>query len=458
MSSIKKAKEVSTMATGTKLSRRDFLVRTATVAGVAAVGAGLSACAPAVPAAEGDGGDMPAMEVVTLTMWKGPHKAAGDETKLCAQPTLDVLEEMHPEISVDFSEIPWGQYNEKFTAAFAADQGPDVSYQTESFPRFVNAGHIMPLDDMIESSSFDRSYFYERAWEPGTYGGTTYSFPWIIGGSNLFWNKDLFEQAGWDPDTPPDTIDDFVAVAQDITALSDDVYGFATHPKGWHENGQWPRRFGGHWFNEDLTECIVNSAEAYDGWHFFNSLFHDIGIAMPGAISGQEPGVGGYFRDGKVGMITAQNVFANSVRSEKPDFNLGASRMATGPAEGARGRACYGGVGMLAIAAKTEYPDESWTVIDTLVTPDLLTSWIGCLGFMSVSPHVNFYPDDPVLTTAQTTLEYTFFWPYRGWIFKFWDIEGTSIESFVLGHRTVEEAIEDMVVQINDMLREEEGS
>ena len=146
---------------------------------------------------------MPAMEVVTLTMWKGPHKAAGDETKLCAQPTLDVLEEMHPEISVDFSEVPWGQYNEKFVAAFAADQGPDVSYQTESFPRFVNAGHIMPLDEMIASSGFDRSFFYERAWQPGTYGGTTYSFPWIIGGSNLFWNKDLFEQAGWDPDTPP---------------------------------------------------------------------------------------------------------------------------------------------------------------------------------------------------------------------------------------------------------------
>ena len=37
------------MATGTKLSRRSFLTRTATVAGVATLGAGLSACALAVP-------------------------------------------------------------------------------------------------------------------------------------------------------------------------------------------------------------------------------------------------------------------------------------------------------------------------------------------------------------------------------------------------------------------------
>ena len=108
--------------------------------------------------------------------------------------------------------------------------GPDVSYQTESFPRFVNSGHIMPLDDMIDTSGFDRSYFFERTWEPGTYDGVTYSFPWIIGGSNLFWNKDLFEQAGLDPDTPPDTVEDFLSSAQAITGLGDDVFGFASRP------------------------------------------------------------------------------------------------------------------------------------------------------------------------------------------------------------------------------------
>ena len=442
------------------LSRREFLTRAAAVAGAAA----LAACAPATPAPTEEAMEEeeeepaeapPEVEAVTLTMWKGPHKAAGDETKLCAQPTLDIFQGEHPDITVDFLEQPWGQYNEKFTAAFAAGTGPDVSYQTESFPRFVDADHIMQLDDVIAGSGFDKDFFYPRMWETCTYGGQIYALPWITGGSNLFWNKDLFEQAGLDPDTPPDTTDDFLDAAQRITALGDDIYGFAASPASWHENGQWPRRFGGRWFNEDRTECIVNSPEAMDGWRFLDDLFHKYEVAMPGAIAAEEPGVDGYFRDGFVGMITAQNVFANSIRDEVPDFRLGASRMSKGPADEPRGRACYGGVGMLAIAKDTNYPDQSWSVAQWLVSCDALKSWIGCLGFMSVSPECNFYPDDPILSIAQTTLEYTFFWPYTGWVFKFWDIESSAIESFILGLKPVDEAVEEMVVAINDTIREE---
>lgn len=444
------------MTANNRFSRRTFLRHSATFAGVATVGALFAGCAAPAPGGQAAGGSQaaPATEGVTLTMWKGPHKAAGDETKLCAGPALELFETANPDIKVDFSEVPWDQYNEKFTAAFAADSGPDVSYQTESFPRFVDADQIMQLDDMISAHSFDKEFFYPRMWETCTYSGKTFAVPWITGGSNLFWNKDLFEKAGLDPEKAPDTTEEFLAAAQKITALGDDTYGFASDPNDRHENSQWPRRFGGEWFNEDLTKCTIDSPEALAGWKFLDDLYHTHKVAMPAEITSQEPGSYGYFRDGKVGMITAQNVTANSIRKEKPDFKLGAARMAKGPAAEPQGRACYGGVGMLAIAKKTAHPDESWQLVSSLVSPDLLKAWIGCLGFMSVSPKVNYYEDDPVLSIAQTTLEYTFFWPYRGWVFKFWDIAGTAIESFLLGQNTVDAAVADMVVQIDDMLKE----
>ena len=74
---------------------------------------------------------------------------------------------------------------------------------------------------------------------------------------------------------------------------------------------------------------------------------------------------------------------------------------------------------------------------------------------MSVSPKVNYYPDDPILTTAQDTLQYTFFWPYTGWVFKFWDIESSAIQSFILGLKPVDEVVQQMVVEINDVIKTE---
>lgn len=91
------------------LSRREFLARAAALGGAAA----LAACAPAAPAAGEEAAEAPAPAAagaVTLTMWKGPHKPAGDETKLCARPTLDKFEAANPGIKVDFMEQPWGQY------------------------------------------------------------------------------------------------------------------------------------------------------------------------------------------------------------------------------------------------------------------------------------------------------------------------------------------------------------
>jgi len=110
---------------------------------------------------------------------------------------------------------------------------------------------------------------------------------------------------------------------------------------------------------------------------------------------------------------------------------------------------------MLAIASATKHAEESWKLLQYLVTPDALRSWVACLGWMSVSPEVNLYPDDPILTICQDTLQYTFPWPYTSWVFKFWDIESSGIESFILGLVPVEEAVEGMVAQINDVIREE---
>lgn len=73
------------MATGTTLSRREFLVHTAGVAAAATVATGLASCTITVPAVTDPGAEAPAMEPITLTMWKGPHKAQAMRQNSAAQ-------------------------------------------------------------------------------------------------------------------------------------------------------------------------------------------------------------------------------------------------------------------------------------------------------------------------------------------------------------------------------------
>ena len=469
------------------MSRRSFLMKASVLMGLTAASGALAACgatpapaatptaaakpttAPAVAATPTSAAAQPTAaatvapaatqpaaasgQQVTLTMWKGPHKAAGDETKLCAGPTLEKFMAANPNIKVDFQEIPWNGYNEKFTSAFAAGQPPDVSYQTESFPTFVKAGNILPLDDLMAQSNFDKKYILDRAWGLAQTNGVTYAMPWIEGGSFMLYNKDLFKKAGLDPETPPDTMDDFLSYAKKITALGNDTYGYAVNPKEWHENGQWNIRWGGRWFNDDLTQCVADSKEAMGGWQFLSDLFNKDKVALPAAVAEQEPGAWGYFRDGKVGMITAQSPQVNSLRQEKPDFPLGGCFVPKGPAPEPAGRAAYGGVGMLAIAKATKHVQESWTLLNWLVTPDALKSWIGCLGFSCAAANVFLFEGDPIISIAEKGRQFHFFWPYTDWIFKFWDLEATYIEAILLGQRTVDEGIKELVSKVNDLLK-----
>ena len=57
----------------------------------------------------------------------------------------------------------------------------------------------------------------------------SYVLPFVLDLSMLFWNKDLFHEAGLDPEKAPATLEEFAAAAKAIQALGKpDTYGTAT--------------------------------------------------------------------------------------------------------------------------------------------------------------------------------------------------------------------------------------
>ncbi|SHF53550.1 carbohydrate ABC transporter substrate-binding protein, CUT1 family [Loktanella atrilutea] len=106
-------------------------------------------------------------------------------------------------------------------AAFRAGQAPDIIqvFDVGTGVMMGAEGAVMPVADVLTNAgmTFDKS-----AYLPGIVAyyskpdGTMLSFPYNSSSPITYYNKDIFEKAGLDPNTPPETWDDVWSMAKTI--------------------------------------------------------------------------------------------------------------------------------------------------------------------------------------------------------------------------------------------------
>jgi multiple sugar transport system substrate-binding protein len=173
-------------------------------------------------------GDQP----VTLDLWI----FEGEEQLL---PALEEeFEAEHPNINLEITLIPEDQYVVKIDTALAAGSPPDIGFLYEQ--RWVKAGKILPLDDMIASQDINLEDFNQAVLDGWClFEGHVYCIGSYIGATVLIYNKAMFDAAGLDypSATEPMTIDEYAALAEQLTVPSDDitqkVWGGTSEPPYW---------------------------------------------------------------------------------------------------------------------------------------------------------------------------------------------------------------------------------
>lgn len=116
------------------------------------------------------------------------------------------------------------EFGDKITTAMAADAAPALIL-TGASGKYDYEGKVRCLDDIWEKTDmkeedFIASYLDSLSTEDGLYG-----IPFQIASYVMYWNKDLFEGAGLDPEQPPKTYDEWTEMAQKITDPDAHVYG-----------------------------------------------------------------------------------------------------------------------------------------------------------------------------------------------------------------------------------------
>ena len=203
------------------------------------------------------------------------------------------------DINVDVEMVPWEDAYEKLFLNVAAGNAPDIGYIPSSWiPELAEAGYIIPITVPGERIT----KYFGPAWSTVTWKGDIYGIPRALFNHALYYNTELFEEAGIAG--PPTTWEELVEAAAAITERTG-AYGFALTGRRSPFNVVQFLNFlfqnGGGAYDEK-GDIIINNANGVEALEFYVSLMY---YTPSEALGMTESDLGELFARGEVGMFVS---------------------------------------------------------------------------------------------------------------------------------------------------------
>ncbi len=248
-----------------------------------------------------------AQDEVTLTYWQYEFESKVD--------TIDALieefEAANPGVTVEQQTFPYDAFQQQVAAAVPAGEGPDVVNLFYGWlPAWADAGYLIPLPEDTFDPATIKSEFIPTV-EAARYDDVYWGLPTAVRNLALFYNQELFDEAGIS--SPPATWDEFIDVAKQLTVGENGRYeriGYGVAPDGQDHNlvrEVLVRQFGGAPYSDDNTQVTYNSPEGKEAFAFYTNWVTDdmIGVPnfVPGGSSGSAAGYRTGFLAGRIAMV-----------------------------------------------------------------------------------------------------------------------------------------------------------
>jgi multiple sugar transport system substrate-binding protein len=254
----------------------------------------------------------------TITYWASNQGATIDQDKQVLRDAIARFTQQTG-VKVDFKVIPWSDLFTNITTAVTSGKGPDVLNIGNTWSATLQStGAFEPFQGTTLSSVGGKDKFVQSSWSAsGAPGKTPTSVPLYGLSYGLFYNKQLFKQAGIA--APPKTWSEFVADAKKLTNPAKGQYGVALEGASITENAHWAfilgRQNGGNLFDKD-NKPTFDSPQNVKGVKDFVDLWGTDKVVNPSSAQWSDGTQAlAAFAKGKAGMTLWQNNAENNIRT-----------------------------------------------------------------------------------------------------------------------------------------------
>ncbi len=160
-----------------------------------------------------EGNDAQNEEVTKIVYWQYFYETK----KNLMDELIKDFESKNPDIKVIQQTFPYENYNTKVASSVPSGKGPNViNLYYGWLPNYIKSGYLQSLPkDMVDYKKIEEEFL--PLVDAAKFDGKYYALPTAVRSLALFWNKDLFKEAGLDPENPPKTFEELVDYAKVLT-------------------------------------------------------------------------------------------------------------------------------------------------------------------------------------------------------------------------------------------------
>lgn len=254
------------------------------------------------------------IKLVYWRVWENPEVFA---------PMIEAYERENPNVEIEYHQIPSQHYISNLKPSLEAGVGPDMfEIHASWLPHYI--AELAPIPETVYSPTEYTATFHDFIAQAFNSQGDFWAVALGANTLSLFYNKDLFAEAGLNPDYPPRSWEELVEYAVAIktkTGKWGAALGTAFNtPQDHNVLEMFAVQNGARPVSEDLRESRVDSDRFVEAMQFYTDFVNKYEVWSPSAPPGDAA-----FINGEVGMIINGSWFLNAVLDS--DINAGTSNV-----------------------------------------------------------------------------------------------------------------------------------